>query len=87
MYCLYDNDALDQSDFNESVLGFDPLKGDWTVSLPCQKDDLLWVQSSLKKHSSRISARDLDLGIAEEQQSSAWDANELTLNLKGFLGQ
>jgi hypothetical protein len=58
IYCLYDDDAIDGSDANEDVLGFDPLKGEWSISLPCEVDDLTWVQSALKKKSSRITARD-----------------------------
>ena len=64
IYCLYDDDAIDGSDASEDALGFDPLKGDWQVSLPCPEDDLSWVQAALKKHSNRITARDLATGIA-----------------------
>ena len=34
IYCLYDDDAIDGADANEDALGYDPLKGDWRVSLP-----------------------------------------------------
>lgn len=40
IYCLYDDDAIDGDDANEDTLGFDPLKGDWRISLPCLADDL-----------------------------------------------
>ena len=40
IYCLYDDDAVEGSDANEDALGFDPLKGDWRVSLPCLAEDL-----------------------------------------------
>lgn len=40
IYCLYDDAAIDGSDANEDALGFDPLKGDWAVSLPCLAEDL-----------------------------------------------
>src|SRR3546814_12957859 len=39
IYCLYDDDALDGADANEDLLGFDPLKGDCRLSLPCLSDD------------------------------------------------
>src|SRR5690606_30127682 len=58
--CLYDDDAIEGSDANEDALGFDPLKGDWRLSLPCQADDLDWVRKALAKHSTRITARDLE---------------------------
>ena len=57
IYCTYDDDAIDGSGANEDALGFDPLKGDWRMSLPCPKDDLAWVQAALKKHGGRITAR------------------------------
>jgi hypothetical protein len=83
IYCLYDDDALDGSDANEDGLSFDPLKGDWAVSLPCYKEDLSWVQGALKKHSVRITARDLDAGISIEESTTK--AQSLTLDVEGFL--
>lgn len=58
IYCLYDDDAIDGSDANEDVLGYDPIKGGWSISLPCEIDDLSWVQSALKQKGDRITARD-----------------------------
>lgn len=87
IYCLYDEDAIDGSDANEDALGFDPLAGDWSVSLPCQKDDLSWVQAALKKHSKRITARDVESGISNDEQPKAEAAQSLVLDPKGFLGQ
>ena len=84
--CLYDEDAIDGADANEGPLGFDPLKGDWRVSLPCQTDDLAWVQAALKKNSARITARDLDEAVASDENSAAVKAQTLTLDPKGFLG-
>lgn len=86
IYCLYDEDALDGSAAHEASLGFDPLDGEWKVSLPCQKDDLSWVQNALKKHSSRITARDLETGIASDDDAVSSNAQPLTLDEKGFIG-
>lgn len=74
IYCLYDDDAIDGSDANEDVLGFDPLKGEWEISLPCETDDLEWVQSAFKQKSSRITAHDKSetkKQAAESTQTSA----------------
>ena len=84
IYCIYDDSAIDGSDANEDVLGFDPLKDDWAVSLPCPKDELDWVASALKKHSDRITARDLSTGINTEGTSKS-AAQSMTLDLAGFL--
>jgi hypothetical protein len=86
IYCLYDDDAVDGSDANEAALGFDPLKGDWRVSLPCLTDDLAWVQAALKKHSVRIAARDIDEAVKDAGSAAAVAAQTLTLDPKGFLG-
>lgn len=86
IYCLYDDDAIDGSDANEDTLGFDPLKGDWRVSLPCPVDDLGWVEGALKKHSTRITARDSAASAISEEKASAAGSHELMLDPKGFLG-
>ena len=86
IYCLYDDDAIDGADANEDVLGFDPLKGEWRVSLPCPADDLAWVQGALKKHSSRITARDLGAAVSADESTSAAKAQTLVFDPKGFLG-
>jgi len=86
IYCLYDDDAIEDSDANEDVLGFDPLEGNWRVSLPCPADDLAWVQGALKKHSSRITARNLDDTVSADESTSATKAQTLVFNPKGFFG-
>jgi len=86
IYCLYDDQAIDGSDANEDSLGFDPLKGDWSVSLPCLADDLAWIQSALKKHGTRIRARDSADMIDNKDSDSAPNGQALVLDPKGFLG-
>lgn len=86
IYCIYDDDAIEGSDSNEDALGFDPLKGDWRVSLPCLKDELAWVQGALKKHSTRITARGPDDDIGEEDAANAGNTHNLNFDPKGFLG-
>jgi hypothetical protein len=84
IYCLYDEDSIDSTSANEDKLGFDPLKGDWHVSLPCVAEELNWVQAALKKHGNRITARDLTSGIAEEESVLVKSA-ALTLDVEQFL--
>ena len=87
IYCLYDDDAIDGGDVNEDKLGFDPLSGDWAVSLPCAAEELDWVSGALKKHGTRITARNsTEATVAKEEASAAAAASGLVLNTKGFLG-
>ena len=87
IYCLYDDDAIDGGDASEDALGFDPLDGDWAVSLPCAAEDLSWVQGALAKHSSRITARDSAETTVAKQQASASGGAGLVLDPRGFLGK
>jgi hypothetical protein len=59
MYCLYNDDAVTGEDAKEDALTFNATADDWHISLPCPAEDLSWVQSSLKKLSSRVTARDM----------------------------
>lgn len=86
IYCTYDDEAIDGDGFNENTLGFDPLAGDWRISLPCTEEDLEWVQRALKGSSARISARDQSgttKGDGEQQNALA---GPLLFDPKGFLG-
>ena len=86
IYCLYDNDAIAGSGANEDPFGFDPLKGDWRVSLPCPADDLIWVQAALGRHSRRTTARDLEERVASDESATAARGRPLVLDPRGFLG-
>jgi hypothetical protein len=86
IYCRYDEDAIDGADANEDPLGFDPLKAEWAVSLPCLTDDLAWVQDALKKRSARITARDAATNTISEENATTAGADMLVLDTKGFLG-
>jgi hypothetical protein len=85
IYCTYDENAMDGTGENEDSLGFDPLNGTWAISLPCHPDDLDWVQTALKKLSTRITARDFrsDAGNSKDKSNNS---QTLTLDPKGFLG-
>lgn len=85
IYCIYGQDAIDGTDVNEEPMGFDPLNGDWALSLPCPAEDLPWVQSALAKHSTRITARELSAAV-EPSAAAQSNASVLTLDPKGFLG-
>lgn len=83
IYCLYDEDAIDGTGENEAALGFDPLNGDWAISLPCQDSDLSWVQTALKKHGDRITARSVNEAVSDSKNMGA---SALVFDQTGFLG-
>lgn len=85
VYTLHDDDAIDGSDAKEDALGYDPLNGDWKVSLPCPAEDLVWVNNSLKQHSGRVTARDSAESMDGETTKAASEG-AFVLDPKGFLG-
>ena len=85
IYCLFDDDAIDRSDANEDVLGFDPLNADWSISLPCHSDDLSRVQSALKEKTDRNTARDQN-EKRPASDSSGQSSPELETDVEGILG-
>lgn len=85
IYCTYDEDAIDGTDLNESPLSFDPLKGDWAISLPCDAVDLTWVSKALKAKSKRITARDKTTTPASLEKAGNMSKLTLTIDPKGFL--
>ena len=84
IYCVFDDDALEDSDVNEDALGYDPLKGDWLISIPCLSIDLEWVQSALQSKSERIIARDSSESIVSNESKSRIDF-DLVVNKERFL--
>ena len=96
VYCLYGDDAIEGDSVNEGALSFVLTDGDWRMSLPCPDEDLPWVQRSLAKASTRVTAR--ALGEAAEGEArdagaqggaanghAAGAADSSTVNLDAFL--
>ncbi|MBU2122931.1 MAG: hypothetical protein KJ999_21140 [Gammaproteobacteria bacterium] len=85
IYCLYDDDALDDSASNEAKLGFDATKGDWQVSVAVAAEDLTWVQAALKEQTNRVVAREAADGFEVDADKKSAGASAVTLDLQGFL--
>ncbi len=83
IYCHYDDDALDESNSNEVALGFDPLQGDWQVSLPVEADDLAWVTTALAVKSARVVARDRNEKAETSTAGNA--AARFVVDVEGFM--
>lgn len=85
IYCLYDEESITGDNASESALAFVPTNGDWRMSLPCPTDDLDWVQNTLKKLSSRITARDVNDAVADENSKSQSSSTSLEIDREAFL--
>lgn len=88
VYCIYGEDAIEGTSVNESAINGSPVDAndDWKVSLPCPPDDLEWVCASLKKRSSRITARDVaETRVSDEDDEAARSASTPTIDMESFL--
>ncbi len=85
IYCLYDDDALDESNSNEVKLGFDATKGNWQVSVAVATDDLSWARAALKQQTSRVVARDAENCFEVDADKKSASASAVTLDLGGLL--
>lgn len=83
--CTYDEAALDGSGENEATLGYDPLAGNWHVSLPCQSDDIEWLTKAIAAKTARVTVRDMNESATTEKAEAALDAGELKPNLEEML--
>lgn len=86
VYCIYNEDAVEGDDANEASLSFNPTDGDWSMSLPCPADDLAWVKDALKAKSKRVTARDMETTLEqdEEEKSSRKSGAETLVDLEAF---
>ena len=84
IYCLYDDGAIEGADAKEDPLGYEPLKGDWAVSLPCPADDLAWVQRALKAKSTKVTARDQSSKL-NDNVNTVKKAESMSFDVEAFL--
>lgn len=84
IYCLFQEDALENDKASESALSFVPTDGDWKLSFPCPPDDLQWVQKALQARSSRITARHKDAAV-EDSDSGDRAKDFLAVDKEAFL--
>ncbi|MFN7995277.1 MAG: hypothetical protein U0Q18_16840 [Bryobacteraceae bacterium] len=77
VYCLFGEDAITGEDKAESALASCPTDGEWSLSLPCPEEDLVWVRDELAALSKRVTARKLGDSVPDEELASAASAEGL----------
>jgi hypothetical protein len=89
IYCRFAFKAMEGDDAIDP-LTWNPTAGDWTLHVPCDAENLGWVQSALKSSASRIKAFDVAEADrfeegTEENPASKGAAGEIVIdwNVKG----
>lgn len=58
IYCRYGMKAVEEGDKVDS-LTWNPTAGEWTMHVPCDKENIAWVKQSLSETSPRITIFDV----------------------------
>jgi hypothetical protein len=66
IYCRYRAAAIQEPDETDT-LTWNPTAGDWTLHVPCDAENLQWVERALAKVSPRIKAFDVAKGDRAEE--------------------
>lgn len=84
IYCRYGMKAVDEGSAVDP-LTWNPTAGDWTMHVPCDKQDLDWIKQSLADTSPRIKAFDVEEEERGEENLAAKGEPLLTIdwNIKG----
>jgi hypothetical protein len=77
VYCLFGENAITGDDKAENALASCPTDGDWSMSLPCPEEDLVWVEQQLAVLSKRVSARKLGDSVPDEKLEAPASAEGL----------
>jgi hypothetical protein len=89
VYCRYGMTAIEEGGAVDS-LTWNPTAGDWTMHVPCDKENMEWVKSTLAETSPRIKVFDVAIEERAEDEVSVSttktrDAVVVDWNIKGEL--
>ena len=79
IYCRYGMKAVDERG-EVDPLTWNPTAGDWTMHVPCDKQDLDWIKQSLADTSPRIKAFDVEEEERDEENTAAKGEPLLTID-------
>ena len=79
IYCRYGMKAVDEGGAVDP-LTWNPTAGDWTMHVPCDKQDLDWIKQSLADTSPRIKAFDVEEEERDEENTAAKGEPLLTID-------
>jgi hypothetical protein len=70
IYCRFGFKAI-EANTDVDPLTWNPTAGDWTLHVPCDADNLAWVQKALKASAPRIKAFDVAETDRSEEETAA----------------
>jgi len=87
IYCRYGMKAVEEGG-KVDALTWNPTAGDWTMRVPCDKENIGWVRESLAETSPRIRVFDVEEADRAEEEKTRTAAKSVVgvdWNIKGAL--
>lgn len=85
IYCLYGEDAMEAGkEINR--LHWNPTGGDWSMTAPCDRDDVGWMTKTLQSRAPRISVHEVGEAPPSDahQDKASSESSELVIDWKGM---
>lgn len=80
VYCAYGDDALDIDEESES-LQWCPTAGDWSITAPCEAEDVSWMNGLLTSRAPRIAVHDVEAPPPERGASNKGEASTRAMDV------
>ncbi len=84
VYCVYGQDAVTGEDCNEDTLSWIPTEGDWKMLVPCEPEEVDWLNKALAKYSSRMKASDTTNNLSFQEDSEGHANQKAEINVERF---
>jgi hypothetical protein len=86
IYCLHGEDAIVGDETNDDSLAWSPTDGDWTMEMPCPREDLEWVSAAAAEVSTRVTVIDTTAKrVAETTEAVAASETVGEIDAEAFL--
>lgn len=73
IYCLYNEEAM-EAGRGIDALNSNPTAGDWRATAPCEEDDVVWMNNTLKDRAPRIRVHAADEAPTDTELEAAEQA-------------
>lgn len=75
IYLAFDENAM-EADFSVDKLNWNPTAGSWSMTAPCDPDDVAWMNKALKERAPRITVHDVNAPPANDEDKAEASASE-----------
>lgn len=85
IYLAFNEDAM-EADSGVAKLTWNPTAGSWSMTAPCDPDDVAWMNKALKERAPRITVHDVNAPPADDEDNDDSAASQTLKVNWGALG-